>query len=679
MDFVFRDNIGVICARGALALLLLFVATFVSAGEQENYDGFERADVVGTVWDSAVLSTGNTAEIDSSVFFSGSRSVKFTFNSANSAYLQKEITSANATAVDLSFRFRIDSTLLADGDPIYLAALRDENGIIFATFYYTISGEDRYFQVDYRNGDGSWNYGAGTKTYIIAENVWHHLHISANTAGSESLSWRVNEQNIYTTATDLYASQVTYLDVGVVDSEYVSTGAMYIDDVRWNNNATDVEALDRGRISLTFDDGLISNYTTLKPILDEYGLKASFYIVTEYQQEGAAYAMTVPNLTELNSQGHQIQSHSHDHVNLTTLNQAERMTSLNTSKNLLEGWGFTVFMFTLPFGAYNDAVLADTLSAGYTMISTTDEGYNNQSIMASKTRIMRIDADIYTPAQLNAMVDEAMAKNLWIVLYYHKISGTGPGMVNGDENHTPDELRAVLDNIVNNGYDVALQESMNLYPETSQSPAAVSASANPTSGGAAEFTLEYTDVDGHYDLENLYLLINETTDRADAVWVRYDKSANLVYLRDDDDMSWGTGYAPGSASVLSNSQVSIDLTSASFALDTSNGSDVTFVLPLEFEVTFAGEMNIYLQADDAHGKTSPLTLSGTYNTAVCPAGMDVNGDGSVTPGDALLVLQHYLGTSLLTDPCSLYRADANGDKSITPGDALLVLQAYLGL
>jgi peptidoglycan/xylan/chitin deacetylase (PgdA/CDA1 family) len=649
------------------------------AGEQDYFDDFERADVAGAIWDSVVLSSGNTAEIDSSVFFSGSRSVKFTFNAANSAYLQKEITSASATAVDLSYRFRIDSTLMGDGDPIYLAALRDENGMIFATFYYTISGGDRYFQVDYRNGDGSWSYGAGTYTYILGSDVWYHLHIKANVDGSEGLSWRINEQNIYTNTADLYASQITYVDVGVVDSEYTSTGSFYLDDVRWNNSTTDVEALDRGRVSLTFDDGLISNYTTLKPILDEYGFKASFYIVTEYQQNGAAYAMTVPNLTELNSQGHQIQSHSHDHVNLTTLNQADRLTSLTTSKTLLEGWGFTVFMFTLPFGAYNDAVLADTLTAGYNMISTTDEGYNNQSIMASKTRIMRIDADIYTPAELNAMIDEAMSKNLWIVLYYHKITGTGPGEVDGDENHTPDELRAVLDHIKNNDYDVALQEAMNAYPETSVQPATVSAAADPASGGAAEFTLKYTDADGHYDLANLYLLINATADKENAVYLRYDKSANLVYLRDDDDMSWGTGYAPGSASVLSNSQVSIDLTTAGFTTNTSDGSEVTLVLPLEFEVTFAGNMNIYLQAEDVHSKSSALTLSGTYDTAVCPSSMDVSGDGSVTPGDALLVLKHYLGTEVLTDPCQIYRADANGDKSITPGDALLVLQAYLGL
>jgi len=76
-------------------------------------------------------------------------------------------------------------------------------------------------------------------------------------------------------------------------------------------------------------------------------------------------------------------------------------------------------------------------------------------------------------------------------------------------------------------------------------------------------------------------------------------------------------------------------------------------------------------------KDDNTPLTGTY--VICPKTYDVNLDGSVTPGDALMAFQHYLGIITISDPCSLLRADANDDGSITPGDALIIFQDYLGL
>lgn len=52
---------------------------------------------------------------------------------------------------------------------------------------------------------------------------------------------------------------------------------------------------------------------------------------------------------------------------------------------------------------------------------------------------------------------------------------------------------------------------------------------------------------------------------------------------------------------------------------------------------------------------------------------DINGDGMVTPADALIVFRCYL-TSCTDCPC----CDVNGDGAITPNDALCVFQYYLG-
>jgi hypothetical protein len=99
-----------------------------------------------------------------------------------------------------------------------------------------------------------------------------------------------------------------------------------------------------------------------------------------------------------------------------------------------------------------------------------------------------------------------------------------------------------------------------------------------------------------------------------------------------------------------------------------------------------------VDSNAALDSVSPLTLSnltgdietasisnGTVTVTDCQINYDMNNDGSVTPGDALIVFKHYLGLEPITDECTLLKADANSDGTITPGDALIIFKDYLGL
>lgn len=57
---------------------------------------------------------------------------------------------------------------------------------------------------------------------------------------------------------------------------------------------------------------------------------------------------------------------------------------------------------------------------------------------------------------------------------------------------------------------------------------------------------------------------------------------------------------------------------------------------------------------------------------------DVNGDGKVNSGDALMVLQHATGTIKLGSD-ALASADVNADKKINSADALMILQYATGI
>jgi len=64
-------------------------------------------------------------------------------------------------------------------------------------------------------------------------------------------------------------------------------------------------------------------------------------------------------------------------------------------------------------------------------------------------------------------------------------------------------------------------------------------------------------------------------------------------------------------------------------------------------------------------------------TPVCENTGDVNGDGSVTAGDAQLGFSIAIGSYIPTDEEFCW-ADCNGDESVTAGDAQLIFMTALG-
>ena len=74
------------------------------------------------------------------------------------------------------------------------------------------------------------------------------------------------------------------------------------------------EARAEAGVILTFDDAYIEEWHAIRPLLDELGVRATFF-VTRYYALNAAQRQLV---SELVADGHEIASHSYDHANATT-------------------------------------------------------------------------------------------------------------------------------------------------------------------------------------------------------------------------------------------------------------------------------------------------------------------------------------------------------------------------
>jgi hypothetical protein len=125
-------------------------------------------------------------------------------------------------------------------------------------------------------------------------------------------------------------------------------------------------------------------------------------------------------------------------------------------------------------------------------------------------------------------------------------------------------------------------------------------SVSPASGAGLSqtFTAVYRDANGVNDLQQIYFLVNSSSSGANAALLYYVPASNLLYLRNDADTDWGTGVVPGSAGVLANSQVTVDVTDASVV---KTATDLTLTVPLTFNPGFAGARTLYLFAVDFAG------------------------------------------------------------------------------
>ncbi len=88
-------------------------------------------------------------------------------------------------------------------------------------------------------------------------------------------------------------------------------------------------------------------------------------------------------------------------------------------------------------------------------------------------------------------------------------------------------------------------------------------------GTASVLSVQWSDANGYDNLERCYVLLTTQTGgsikfslptaQANAIYVRYNAYENKIYLMNDANNVWGTGYTPGSIAILSNSQGSVDV------------------------------------------------------------------------------------------------------------------------
>jgi len=182
-------------------------------------------------------------------------------------------------------------------------------------------------------------------------------------------------------------------------------------------------------VSITFDDGWEYNVTSALPILKTNQFKATYFFATTFLEKSPATgsaSVSGPTAVHLiQSEGHEIGSHSVTHPYLTSLTNDTLTYELSHAKQYLESLAGVgqIVSFATPYGDYNDSVV-NAIMGYYKIHRSVDVGYNSMDNLDPYRLKVQNLLSTTTQAEFTSWVEQAIQNKLWLVLVYHKITNT---------------------------------------------------------------------------------------------------------------------------------------------------------------------------------------------------------------------------------------------------------------
>ncbi|MFC7176994.1 polysaccharide deacetylase family protein [Halosegnis marinus] len=163
---------------------------------------------------------------------------------------------------------------------------------------------------------------------------------------------------------------------------------------------------------LTFDDGGVSCAETAAPLLESYGMRGNFFVVTG--RLGDDGYMTEDHVRELAAAGHHVGSHTVTHANLREVSPSKRRAELVRSKEALESLlGTTCRSISIPGGFVDEDVLTDAFDAGYDYVFISEPRYLSLPVKGSPVGRWSVWHDTGADG-IERILDRNLRTRLWV-------------------------------------------------------------------------------------------------------------------------------------------------------------------------------------------------------------------------------------------------------------------------
>ncbi|MDQ6666781.1 MAG: polysaccharide deacetylase family protein [Thermoproteota archaeon] len=226
----------------------------------------------------------------------------------------------------------------------------------------------------------------------------------------------------------------------------------FVDSINNKNGSIANSSSGTKIVMINFDDGWKTQMTFAKPILDKYGIKASFFVVCNYVTSGDAKRMNWQDIAALQRDGMDIESHTMDHKPLNKMSLAKLDSEVGGSKQCLANHGVNTTIFGYPFNLGSDKPSVVNVVAKYYNLgrSGTDplmflncNGYLNHP---------QTDCSTYSA---NGKLNYVNRYNIRSASFYH---------VSGRQNFSPPEMFQKFLQILNSQIAYNSQGKINAIP-----------------------------------------------------------------------------------------------------------------------------------------------------------------------------------------------------------------------
>ena len=208
---------------------------------------------------------------------------------------------------------------------------------------------------------------------------------------------------------------IKILIIAVITITMLATGLLS------TNNLTKAQSTS-GVVTIAFDDGNQDQFDYAYPLLQQYGMVGTFYVITGFL--GTSSYLTVSELQTMQTNGMEIGSHSVDHPDFESLTTAQINNECNASQQFLQSNGLSGINFAYPYGLSNPSV--DSIVLQYYRSARYSYGPNWQIPISPSTDIPMgfagEAASVTTAlAQDEEAVEQAIATNSWVIIFFHNI------------------------------------------------------------------------------------------------------------------------------------------------------------------------------------------------------------------------------------------------------------------